>query len=307
MPEDYHRLLFIFVDGVGMAPAGPDNPLADGATPALEALLGGPLTSESVQQRNGLLLAPLDATLGVEGLPQSATGQTALLTGFNAPRELGRHVTAFPGPRLRELIARRSLLGEAARRGLDATFANAYTDEYLRLVGQGRRHASVTTCMLRSAGVAPRVVSDLLRGEAVTWDIERDHFGATTGLGLERVEARRAGRDLARLAARHRVTLYETFLTDLAGHRRFEISAAEALRRVDGLVAGVLEEKQPGLTLLLTSDHGNVEDAGSRSHTRNPVPLLVAGPLAERFTDLTAIDQVAPRILECLTDGAYAA
>ena len=42
-------LLFVFLDGVGLAPASPDNPLASAPTPALRGLLGGPLTIEQVR------------------------------------------------------------------------------------------------------------------------------------------------------------------------------------------------------------------------------------------------------------------
>src|SRR3954464_2379317 len=95
-------LIFIFLDGVGLAPAGPDNPLASADTPALRALLGGPLTIEQArgwvldtrdwelcsdpqspianpQSPIPILFKAIDATLGVDGLPQSGTGQTAML------------------------------------------------------------------------------------------------------------------------------------------------------------------------------------------------------------------------------------
>ena len=89
-------LIFIFLDGVGLAPAGPDNPLASADTPSLRALLGGPLTIEQTkgcelgvgswglvrnpqpptpQLRTQLLFKAIDATLGVDGLPQSGTGR----------------------------------------------------------------------------------------------------------------------------------------------------------------------------------------------------------------------------------------
>src|SRR5207249_8232782 len=62
---------------------------------------------------------PLDATLGVPGLPQSATGQATILTGVNAPRRVGRHVSAIPNRRVRELLEEDNLfrvLGRAGRR-----------------------------------------------------------------------------------------------------------------------------------------------------------------------------------------------
>lgn len=304
-------MLLLFADGVGLAPAGPDNPLAAEPTPAFDELLGGPLTAEALQRPIGAegarVLAALDATLGVPGLPQSATGQTALFTGVNAPAALGRHVTAFPGPRLRAILEESSLFRRTAERGLAATFANPFTPGYFRRVEEGGRRLSATTLAAVAGGVRLRDLEDLRRDRAVAWDVERDRFAERAGpeaVGLAPVSAREAGRHLAALAAEHRLTLYETFYTDLAGHRRWGIEPADAVRRLDGLVGGLREglaaRPEARVTVVLTSDHGNLEDATHTVHTTNPVPLLAFGPAAGRFRDLTRIDQVAGRILDVL-------
>lgn len=292
---------------MGLAPASADNPLAATPAPALEGLLGASLTTEALAAagsgRDGPVLAALDATLGVPGLPQSATGQTALFTGVNAPAALGRHVTAFPGARLKAILAEGSLLKRAAERGLQATFANPFTPGYFRRIEEGARRMSASTWAARAAGLPFRGLDDLRRDRAVTWDVERDLFGRRAGgeaAGIAPIEAAEAGRHLAALAAGHRLTLYETFYTDLAGHRRWGIEPADAVRRLDGLLGGLLAHRPADLTVVLSSDHGNLEDATHTLHTRNPVPLLAVGPAAHRFAGLTRIDQVAPRILEVL-------
>src|SRR5215216_5796749 len=131
-------LIFIFIDGVGLAPAGPDNPLASADTPYLRALLGGPLTIEqardwglssdaqapSPKPQAPILFKAIDATLGVDGLPQSGTGQTALLAGVNAAELHGRHQPHTPPVALRELLAERSIFQRVLARGGRATFAN---------------------------------------------------------------------------------------------------------------------------------------------------------------------------------------
>ena len=300
MRRDYHRLLLLFVDGVGLAPADPSNPLAVEPTETLHTLLGGPLTTDSVQDADGLVLLALDACLGVDGLPQSATGQTALFTGRNGAALLGHHVTGFPGPRLRSLICESSLFLQVRDLGLDATFANAYTTGYLEAFRRGDRPGSVTTHAVLAADLPFRCVEELLRGEAVTWDIERDIFARKTGAELPPVTAREAGRHLVQLAEDHDLTVYETFITDLAGHGRFDVTPAEALRRVDGLLSGVVADKGGHTTVMVVSDHGNLEDDTDRTHTRNPVPLLALGPLAPRFGGLSSILEVTPRIVECL-------
>lgn len=312
MPDtgaDYHpagpggsaeRLLLVFVDGVGLAPAGPGNPLSTAAAPTLEGWLGGPLVAERVGRSSGAVLAGLDATMGVAGLPQSATGQTALFTGVNAARHVGRHVSAFPGPRLRRLIRRHGLLGRLRAAGHDVTFANAYSEPYLARLRARTGRRSVTTCLAQYAGLELRREDDLAAGRAVTWDISRELFATRAGAAVPPVDPVEAGRHLASLASRHRFTLFETFLTDLAGHRRLGLTPAAAIARLDGLLAGVAAAAPAGLTVLLTSDHGNLEDAGSRLHSRNPVPLLAVGPAARRFAGLASIVEVTPAVVACL-------
>ena len=286
---------------MGLAPASAGNPLSRCETPFLRSLLGGePLTTEAVGCRPELILEPLDAGLGVDGLPQSATGQTALLTGVNAARTLGRHQSALPGAVLRGLLAQHSLFSRLVDLGLKATFANAYTDETLERMGEGRGRVSATTWAVRAADLPLRRARHLETGSAVAWDVCRDLFSRRTAAPVERVDPRAAGGHLAAIAADHDFTLFETFLTDLAGHGRRGLTAAEALRRVDGLLAGVEESRDQSLTWLVTSDHGNLEDSSSGRHTRHPVPLLVRGPLAEAFSGLESIADLTPRILEVL-------
>ncbi len=294
------RFLLLFVDGVGLAPAGTSNPLSTVPMPALRRLLGGPLTAESAQAGPGLLLRPLDATLGVEGLPQSATGQTTLLTGVNAARELGRHVSAFPGPRLAALLAAHGVLAGVGALGRSARFANPFTPRYfVEVAARRRRHSATTLAAL--AGPAPLCdLADLERGEAVTWDVCRDHFATYLDQPIAPVVAEEAGRQLARLAAQHDLILWETFMTDLAGHGRWGWTAEEALARLDGLLAGVLAARPDDLTVLLTSDHGNLEDATHRLHTRHPVPLLAVGPEAAAFAGIDSLDQVTPCLIDRL-------
>lgn len=293
-------ILFLFVDGIGLAPESPGNPLSTLPTPELSALLGGALTSERIQARERLLLKPLDASLGLPGRPQSATGQTALFTGQNGAFLLGHHVTAYPGPQLKALIAEHSLFKRARERGWHATFANPYTADYLDRVRRGQARASVTTCAVEAAGLRFRELDDLERGEAVTWDIVGDHFSARAGAGVGLVAPEEAGRRLARLAARHDLVVWETFLTDLAAHGRFGLRVEDAVERLDGMLGGCLAALAPEATLLLCSDHGNLEDGTQPLHTTNPVPLLVVGPLAPAFAGLRSILEITPAILEAL-------
>lgn len=314
-----HSILYLFLDGVGLGPDSDDNPFASTATPHLRHLIGRPFIDGPILSRDGLLFRGIDATLEVEGLPQSATGQTALFTGINAARAVGMHIATYPTQALRDIIARHSIFKRAAAAGRRVTFANPFHEVYWRAVAEGRVRLSATTLAIQAAGVTFRDLADLERGEAVFWDIT--HEAAATrrfrprarrradgndepapdyAFPVAPITADEAGRRLARLAAAHDLTLYESFLTDLSGHRRLPFTVEAVIATVDAFLGGVLRHRPPGTTLVLTSDHGNLETRSFKGHTLNPVPLLVVGPAVEHFRHVTDITQIAPAILGAL-------
>ena len=52
--------------------------------------------------------------------------------------------------------------------------------------------------------------------------------------------------------------------------------------------------------MVLTSDHGNFEDLGTRGHTAARVPLIAVGPQARLFASATELLDVYPALLGCL-------
>ena len=99
------RRVLIFVDGMGVGLRdGAVNPLAATGGPVFADFLDG----ESAPLPAGGVRARPDTTLGVTGLPQSATGQTTLFTGINAAAHLGRHLEGFPNAVLRDLLMEHS-------------------------------------------------------------------------------------------------------------------------------------------------------------------------------------------------------
>jgi hypothetical protein len=315
-------LIFIFIDGVGLAPAGPDNPLTSADTPALRALLGGPLTIEQARgwgigdrgwgrfsdshprspiphPPKAMLFKAIDATLGVEGLPQSGTGQTALLAGVNAAELHGRHQPHVPPVALRPLLAERSIFRRVIARGGRATFANPFGPGYWQAVAARRIRRSASVIAAEGAGLRFRDGEDLRNGRAVSWDVTNAAMRARE-IDAPLIAPAQAGANLAQLAHDHDLVFYESFLPDMAGHGRLDISVPEAMALLDGLIGGALAALRPQDTLLLTSDHGNVESISAPTHTRNPVPLLVVGPAVEAFAHVENITGVAQAIMVSL-------
>jgi len=281
------RILFLFVDGLGLRSAAPDNPVNEANCPTLCGLIQG----HSV---------PLDACLGVDGFPQSATGQAALFTGVNVARELGRHVSGFPGPHLREVIERDNLFLALARRGISCKFANGYDGLAIEEIA-GRRLRSVTTVMALTVPGTISTQDDLLAGFAVSEDLTR-HGIRTRGFDGPPIDPEEAAGHLAALSARNRFTLFEYFQTDRMGHSRDIGRAAAVLHSYDRFLARLVDLLRGARTLLLlTSDHGNIEQMPEHTHTRNPVPLVAFGPGEAEFRQgLEGLTDVVPRVLQFL-------
>jgi hypothetical protein len=236
----------------------------------------------------------------VPGLPQSATGQTALFTGINAPALVGQHVTAYPIQALREVIAEHSVLKRAAERGARVIFANAHSQRFWDMIEKSKRRLGASTLTALAAGATIPTLDDLQEGHAVLWDITHEIATGHLDFDLPLVSPEEAGQRLARLATGYDLVLYESFLPDLAGHRRLE--PEWVLARLDGFLGSLVAHLPPDVTLLICSDHGNMEDTTTKAHTSNPVPLVVSGPASQHFAQATAITDVAPAILSALAN-----
>ncbi len=285
MMSDAPRTLMIFVDGLGLGEQDPGkNPICSGACPTLQRLL-----SEHA--------APLDACMGVAGLPQSATGQASLLTGCNAAAVMGRHVEGLPGPQLKSLIQKKNLFTRFLERGYSATFANAYFTSDVEEVKQ-RRHQSVTTVATLAAFGAVRDTAKLLENKAVYQDLTRE-FIVPRGYTGPMVSPRESGEHLLAIAAEHDFTLFEYFQTDLIAHKGERADVERVLLQLDEFLDVVVGfPDQPGRLLLLTSDHGNIEDQSTRLHTKNPVPLVALGEGADRVKQAaTSLTDVVPALM----------
>jgi len=296
------RVLLVFVDGVGMGGEDEErNPFMRAKVPTLLKLTGGYLPARDPghdPEAPGRLL-PLDATLGVDGIPQSGTGQTALLTGENGPRLFGRHFGPWVPVRLRPLVAEQSLLRRATDAGRSVAFANAYPRGWPG--ERGSRRVAGPPLAARGAGLLTRHEEALEEGGAVATGLTNEGWRRHRGHAhLPEVSLAEAGRNLAGIAGRHELTLFAHYATDTAGHRGGMDGAVQALDRLDAFLGGLVASLDPECTLIMASDHGNIEDVTAQ-HTRNPALGLVAGPgrdlLAERLHHLT---DVTPALLEIL-------
>jgi hypothetical protein len=307
------HLLFLFLDGVGLGAGDPQvNPLAAVDMPVLTSLLGGRRLlrqSAPLENERATLLA-LDTGLGVPGLPQSATGQAVLLTGQNVPARLGYHYGPKPNPEVAEIIRNGTLFEWLKAAGKCVDFLDAYPPRYFDGIESGRRLYSAFPLAAVSAGISLKTGQDLIDGRGVSADFTGQGWREYLKLPhTPLLNPWEAGRRLAELAQACDFSLFEYWLSDYAGHHQNMNEARSMLETLDGVLGGLLEawDHTDGL-LLITSDHGNMEDLGTRRHTANPVPGLLIGDLASRrefsrnLHDLTGI---APAIQEYLGALGY--
>lgn len=297
------RILFFFVDGVGVGECGDENPLSTVDAPTLHRLAGhqqwcAPFAPHTASE---LVVRSLDATLGMDGLPQSGTGQATLFTGTNCAEVVGRHFGPFPHSKTHPMLDRANLfcrLQALSDAGRPSTFANAFPPQYF---DAARQRATVTTYCCKAANIALRDLSSLRSERAVAADLKGASWRERLNLDVPTRSPAEAAAILAALTRDHALTLFEYFLTDKAGHRRIDTPPASLLAELDGVLGALVDHLDPARdALVITSDHGNLENMSHTQHTRNPVPLVVYGWAAPFFTDAQSLMDVTPSIVEAL-------
>jgi bisphosphoglycerate-independent phosphoglycerate mutase (AlkP superfamily) len=142
-------------------------------------------------------------------------------------------------------------------------------------------------------------ISDLSDDDAVLQDLTRttirDRYPDIPDIAPED-----AARHLFDIIRAHDFTLFEYFQTDAAGHTMDYERACSVLKEYDAFLSTLVRYTQAaGITLLITSDHGNIESMNERGHTRNPVPFIAFGPKeAEIRARVKSLTDVTPAILD---------
>ena len=288
-------VLLFFIDGLGIGTRGPFNPLDNLPDAAPLAVF----QNETPDPLFAGIVVPTDPRLGVEGRPQSASGQTTILTGVNAPAQLGYHKQGFPNKPLLEIISSHSIFRQLRDAGVGpVTFANAYTDQFFTV---RPRWISATTAAVEAAGMPFRNLADLKNDAAVFMDFT-NRILIERGVEVAERTEEEAADVLARIVSENRFTLYEYFITDKVGHEQDMSKAKEILTSLARFIRELLARldlKQT--TVILTSDHGNIEDLSSRNHTLHLVPTIIWGAERERIAArIRTLADITPAIVALL-------
>ncbi len=308
------RFVFVFIDGIGIGKSDSGNPFKTASPEILR------LWKNSEVKISDLTIKPIDPLLGVEGIPQSATGQTTIFTGINIPKLLSKHIGSFPNKFMRKIIREENLLLKLEKSEKKAKFINAYphhselfSKPNINIDNEGnlifsdnfpdkfKKRISVTSSILISNNVRPFDTEDIIEKRSLYQDYSNRSL-QKYNLDLPVFSPEDAAEVLFKTSGDFDLILYEFFQSDIYGHRKNISEQIELISDLDLFLSTLISLMDCNKdTLLITSDHGNLEDSSKKSHSLNPVPLITWGrknsELSNKINDLS---DVTPAILDFL-------
>lgn len=291
----------IFIDGVGIGKKDyQNNPFFKFGFKTFTEIFGSipHLENQKLKSSNAFLF-PVDACMGVPGIPLSGTGQTSIFCGVNAPKIIGKHFGPNPYSTLVPIIEEQNIFRALQRRKKSVTFINAYPKVFFDYVNSGRRRLSVTTLSCILNGMRLNRISDLRKGRAISAEIDNRRLVERLNYKLSIIKPETAANRLLRIGSQNHFTLFEIFHTDHLGHGR-NIEWLEYTTNVlDRFLFHIITNLSKDMTLVICSDHGNFEDLSIKMHTLNPAIGIAAGKnagyLAKRIKTLY---QIKPAIMK---------
>lgn len=287
-----NSVILFFIDGLGIGERGPNNPLSTLEKIEPLAVFKGASAKVFLDGK----IVTTDPRLGIEGRPQSASGQTTILTGVNAPASIGYHKQGFPNEQLRKVLKEHSIFLQLDRLDIGPNvFANTYTPQFF---SDPQRWKSATTCAVEASSLQFRKLPDLLGRKAIFHDFTNAGLRAR-GFDVPLFSPADAAAILAGFSRNYSFTLYEHFITDKIGHEMDSERAARHLPQLAEFIRETLLRLDlDKTTFILTSDHGNIEDLSVRNHTLNDVPTIIWGRNKEQFAEtIKDLSDLTPSIL----------
>ena len=286
----------IFIDGVGIGKEDYEfNPFFKYGFKTFEKILGEiPHLGKQCLDKNGIYCFPVDAKLGVDGLPQSGTGQVSIFCGMNAVKLVGKHFGPFPYSTTIPIITEKNIFKHYIDKNKKVYFANAFPKVFFDYIDSGKTRLNTISLSCRISGVKLNTETEVRKGHALTAEITNERWNRKLNYKLKVIKPETAARRLLKISSENDFTLYEFFLTDHLGHRRIIDEFDTIYKNLDKFLFTIISEMyQSELTLIICSDHGNFEDLSVKTHTMNPALTITAGKyarnLAEEIHDLTEI------------------
>ena len=295
-----------FMDGVGLGPNNPEtNPFLAADMASLTELLGPHwyLANREPILGHRLSLVPTDANLGLPGRPQSATGQATILTGRNIPAAVGEHYGPKPNPAVRAEVEKGSIFSEVISAGGRAALITPYPQGYFDGINSGKRLLSSVPLAATNAGIELMTAADLAAGRAVSPEFTGEAWRSYLGYAdIPLLTLEQAGKKISTIARQWEFSFFEHWPSDRAGHRGPIEAAVTHLQTLASVLANIINhwDDENGL-LIITSDHGNIEEKNHRTHTRNRVPTILMGPNHQKYAaQINDLSDIVPVIRDYL-------
>ncbi|MFA5833506.1 MAG: hypothetical protein WDA22_08515 [Bacteroidota bacterium] len=296
---------FIFWDGVGYGKNDPKtNPFFSAKLPTFQRLFDGNLPSLSFKEFSSdvVSLSPVNTTLRVPGLPQSGTGQTAIMTGMNASKFVGKHFGPHPYSTLIPVIKEKNLFKQLQKLNKTFFFANGYPKRYFEYIFGPKGKVPTIALSYISTGKTLNTHDDIINQRAISADISGTKWKELGHPEIDSKNPSDVGRLFHQFGKEVDLIFFEYFVTDHAGHSQEMPMAVDMLERMDGFISGMLNSfDHENDTLLIISDHGNIEDLTVKTHTKNPVPLIVVGKHHSYFSSrIKNLTHITPTVISFL-------
>lgn len=293
----------IFIDGVGIGENDPSkNPFFQREFAFLHATFDEtPHLKNQELEKNNKFVFPVDANLGVEGLPQSGTGQTAIFCGINAAKKIGKHFGPYPYSSLVPIIKEENIFKKLIDQKKRVMFANAYPKVFFEYLKSGGRRLSVTSLSYYLTGLRLNTSTDVWRGNALTAEITNRRWNERLKYKLPQIKPETAAKRLIKISSQNDFTLYEYFLTDHVGHWRIKPEREIIFEELDRFLSYIIKNLPDKLTLLICSDHGNLEDISVKTHTQNPALAISAGRFGEYlFQNIKSLPHIRNAVINII-------
>ena len=299
-----NKLIMVFLDGVGIGEANPEkNPFFKYPFNTFRSILGDtPSLQKSTISEADNYVFPSDPIFGVDGLPQSGTGQNSIFCGIKAPQIINQHFGPYPHSTLHPYIKRENIFEVLKHNGLSSVFVNAYPRLFFNYVRSGKTRLSVTTLSCIFSGIPLNKAAELRAGKALAADITNERWITQLKYKMPLIKPELAAKRLIRISRENDFSLFEYFLTDHLGHHRNLDQLKSTLQELDLFLYTLLTEfNREDTTVLICSDHGNLEDISIKTHTRNPALTISAGYKAKQLMEnVTDNSQIKKEILDIL-------
>jgi len=303
MSKKGNHILFLFLDGVGIGRNDSDaNPFLKFGFKTFTNFFGTTPTLDNPELAGEkIFLKAVDPLMGIGGLPQSGTGQTSIFCGVNAPQLIGQHFGPFPYSTLVPIIEKENIFKYFLDRGEKVVFANAYPKVFFDYINSGKKRLSVTTLSCTLNGMYLNGYEDVVKGKALTAEITNSRWNSKLGYDLPLITPEKAAETLLRLAHENTFTAFEYFLTDHIGHGRYDEETEVTLKTLDRFLSAIFSQSGDEFTVILCSDHGNVEDLSIKTHTFNPSLYIAAGNNAALLCkEVVTLSDIKPAIIKNL-------